>query len=259
MISRAEQREIDGRFNFSKTQWKAILREVNGSTMNLAPFHSQSTGLLTAANFYRDAMSGKTCWLARGKQANAWAKVASLMSDARHAVVDADDENDSMLWFSASAFDHSGKAYAGPAEYLGVSFISDGERSVRRRRILEILEELQDGASMLVALTNDRVSRYGAVERERPRMAFFRRVFRCWTEAGGALEFSRHPKTRNSRSRAPQGPLVRYVQAVTSAVMGNDAPMLETVASLIVREKRLRALDALPVVKFVRDRTKSHN
>jgi hypothetical protein len=50
MISRAEQREIGGRFNFSKTQCKAILREVNGSAMNLAPFHFPSTGWHASGN-----------------------------------------------------------------------------------------------------------------------------------------------------------------------------------------------------------------
>jgi hypothetical protein len=84
-------------------------------------------------------------------------------------------------------------------------------------------------------------------------MAFFRRIFRIWTEAGGTLEFSRHPKTNNSTSRAPQGPPVRYVQAVTSPVMGDDAPKLETIRSLIDREKRPRARDPVTRLRSARN------
>jgi hypothetical protein len=60
-----------------------------------------------------------------------------------------------------------------------------------------------------------------------PRMKFYHVIFGLWVEAGGALRRSR------KSDQEPTGPLVRFVQAITRPVMGNDAPKPETILDLI--------------------------
>jgi hypothetical protein len=76
----------------------------------------------------------------------------------------------------------------------------------------------------------------GLNERSRPnhpRMKFYHVIFGLWLEAGGALRRSR------KSDQEPTGPLVRFVQAITRPVMGNDAPMPETILDLIYDTRKL--------------------
>jgi hypothetical protein len=65
---------------------------------------------------------------------------------------------------------------------------------------------------------------------DHPRMKFYEAIFSIWLEAGGGL--------RRSRGHEAGGPLVRYVQAVTGPVMGEDAPKLETIPGMISEAKK---------------------
>jgi len=69
------------------------------------------------------------------------------------------------------------------------------------------------------------------------RIFFFRDLFRVWTDLGGKLEFSRHPT--GPRKGEPQGPLIRFLRAATSPIMGEVK--LETLAKAVKREKQMRA------------------
>jgi hypothetical protein len=65
------------------------------------------------------------------------------------------------------------------------------------------------------------------------RLAYYSALLRLWTEEiGGALKFSRHPLLQ-----VPDGPLIRFLHAVTAPVMREDAPSLETLADAVIRER----------------------
>jgi hypothetical protein len=65
-------------------------------------------------------------------------------------------------------------------------------------------------------------------------------VLKVWALLGGQLRFSRHPKTGR-----PQGPLIKFFQAVTTPVMGASAPSLESLPDIIRRQKKSRDDGAL--------------
>jgi hypothetical protein len=65
-------------------------------------------------------------------------------------------------------------------------------------------------------------------------------VLDLWVELGGKLQSTRHPKTGR-----PQGPLIRFFQAVTTPVMGASAYSLESLPAIIRRQKRARAAKEL--------------
>jgi hypothetical protein len=69
-----------------------------------------------------------------------------------------------------------------------------------------------------------------------PRVAFLRSILETWLDAAGGLRAS-HGSRRDCMG-APDGPLVRYVRAVTVPVMGRAAPDLEAIYKLIRRTKK---------------------
>jgi hypothetical protein len=66
-----------------------------------------------------------------------------------------------------------------------------------------------------------------------PRLRYQSDVLEVWASLGGQLRFSRSKK-------GPQGPLIRFFQAVTSPVMGASAPSAESIPDIIRRKKRFR-------------------
>jgi hypothetical protein len=62
----------------------------------------------------------------------------------------------------------------------------------------------------------------------RPIDNFFIAIFNEWGYAGGAFACS-----RNARTGVPDGPLVRFVQAVMKPVMGKNMPAPETIYAMI--------------------------
>jgi hypothetical protein len=100
-------------------------------------------------------------------------------------------------------------------------FATEGERSQFR----ELLDRF--------ALLHERDADYvedGGFGHDHPRAAFFEAIIDIWMSAGGRLRRSRHSVTEE-----PQGPLLRYLQAVTAPVMGKTAPRPETILKLISR------------------------
>jgi hypothetical protein len=78
-----------------------------------------------------------------------------------------------------------------------------------------------------------RLGHYGP---NHPRYAFFEHILEHWLEARGGLRAG-HASNVN-RVGLPDGPLVRYVSAVTGPVMGPEAPSPETIYKLIRRTKK---------------------
>jgi hypothetical protein len=72
------------------------------------------------------------------------------------------------------------------------------------------------------------------------RITYHLLVLDLWVELGGKLQSTRHPKTGR-----PQGPLIRFFQAVTTPVMGASAYSLESLPAIIRRQKRARAAKEL--------------
>jgi hypothetical protein len=63
----------------------------------------------------------------------------------------------------------------------------------------------------------------------RPRVAFLFRVLEIWTQLGGMLRLSRHPRTN-----LVTGPLARYFAAATQPVIGGS---LESLPDIVRRQK----------------------
>jgi hypothetical protein len=68
-----------------------------------------------------------------------------------------------------------------------------------------------------------------------PREEYYHGIIKLWIMLTGRLTFS-----RDSVTKKPGGPLVRYIRAVTKPVMGKDAPTPEGIAKLICRERDRR-------------------
>jgi hypothetical protein len=71
----------------------------------------------------------------------------------------------------------------------------------------------------------------------RPAQIFQSYVLTIWTHLGGKLQSARHPATHK-----PQGPLIRFLRAVTIPVMGASAPSLESLPAIIRRRKRAEGI-----------------
>jgi hypothetical protein len=102
-------------------------------------------------------------------------------------------------------------------------------KSVRRSieaRLAKRLLELKDFAEHQIIPLE-------AVNYRPVRVWYQSEVLRIWVYLGGKLRFSR------SR-RGPQGPLIRFFQAVTTPVMGASAPSLESIPDIIRREAALQ-------------------
>jgi hypothetical protein len=74
------------------------------------------------------------------------------------------------------------------------------------------------------------------------------KILLIWTELGGELGISRHPK-----HGTVQGPLARFFRAVTVPVMGTSAPSLETLPDIIERQRRFLAFETTPAGKSAMD------
>jgi hypothetical protein len=106
------------------------------------------------------------------------------------------------------------------------SFHVDSHKHLRRLKMLTVL------AKEATIFTGPRPS----VGRNEVRNDYYARVISVWMDMGGQLK-----KTRNAMvaggPQVPGGPLVRFIQAVTKPVMGEDAPTPEGIASVIERQK----------------------
>jgi hypothetical protein len=91
------------------------------------------------------------------------------------------------------------------------------------RGLIKRLQKLQERASPL--------AKKGPLTS--PREDYFREVLGTWMKIGGELKYSRNPN-----SKKLGGPLVRFFGAVTSPVLGADAPALESIKDIIDREKK---------------------
>jgi hypothetical protein len=72
-----------------------------------------------------------------------------------------------------------------------------------------------------------------------PRAVYFHDLIQLWVMLGGRLTYS-----RDSATKKPGGPLIRYMQAVTKPVMEKAAPTAEGIVKLISRERNWRKLAA---------------
>jgi len=67
-----------------------------------------------------------------------------------------------------------------------------------------------------------------------PRVVFQFEILNTWAKCGGKLRISRHPI-----NGAIRGPLARYFAAVTRPVMGSRAPSLQSLPSIVARQKEM--------------------
>ena len=93
---------------------------------------------------------------------------------------------------------------------------------------LAALKSLQDSAEVVAGEIEGHEFGY-----EHPRMLFFNQIAVWWFNMGGPFAASRNIKTG-----APDGPFVRFLQAVIGPVMGTDAPTPEGIYKIIHREKK---------------------
>jgi hypothetical protein len=110
---------------------------------------------------------------------------------------------------------------------LGWGSIEQEERS----KLLKLVDRFIQTQEVNAELIN-----LGAHGPTHPRAVFFECIMGSWVSAGGRLRRSRDIDGRVG------GPLVRYIQAVTSPVMGKAAPKPETIFKFIFSARESRRL-----------------
>jgi hypothetical protein len=98
--------------------------------------------------------------------------------------------------------------------------------------ILRGLEAFLEELLEIIDLAEDMIVPPEEVDRRPPRLIYQSDVLGTWVYLGGQLRWSRHPKTGR-----PQGPLIRFFQAVTTPVMGASAYSLESLPDIIRRHR----------------------
>ena len=118
-----------------------------------------------------------------------------------------------------------------------------GDKELTFRRALQVLAELKVGAEEFshpfwwgIFITKTSTGRLD------PPVVYLQSILTMWTQDfGGELKISRDP-----HSGQIGGPLARYIDAVATPVMGQDAPSPNSYRSLINRQKALyRRLEAI--------------
>jgi hypothetical protein len=99
--------------------------------------------------------------------------------------------------------------------------------------ILRGLEAFLEELLGIIDLAEDMIVPPDEEDRRPARVIYQSEVLGTWVYLGGKLRFSRS-------KRGPQGPLIRFFQAVTTPVMGASAPSVESIPDIIRRQKRLR-------------------
>jgi len=103
-------------------------------------------------------------------------------------------------------------------------FISELDRA----KFMDFLDRLE----CLAELDADATAKTGGPGR--PESNYFTEIFNVWVSAGGGFR-----RSRNSKTGVPDGPFVRFIQAVTRPVMGKKAPTPETIYTIIRRQEAL--------------------
>jgi hypothetical protein len=135
----------------------------------------------------------------------------------------ADKEHGNWLWWSVATVQQAEEDRDLDTPRIGL--IESRKRTEAEcERVLNILKHCEEYA--LRKGRNDTVS-------PNPRERFFEEILGCWIEAGTRLTPHRHPETHR-----PRGPVVRYTQAVSGAVMRKDAPSADTIYSLVRRIRK---------------------
>jgi hypothetical protein len=220
--ARAAATEPAPLFNYSEEEWseiEAAARAVRGENL---------------PKWARKRLLGEACWYlaARSLQANhrrAWQKAGSL-ADKLRQVISGMAERDLELLARAGFTAKDRQAHV----------------SHEYREDFVVLDRFKDRTARY-AEAYERYPTEGA-HFDNPKFMFQFKVLLIWTELGGELRISRHPKHGNV-----QGPLARFFRAVTVPVMGALAPSPESLPDIIRRQSRFLAFEATPSGKSAVD------
>jgi hypothetical protein len=185
-------------FDFTPTQWREIRSAVFDGCAQPAQFDER--GLLRVANRYLEA---RPQYRSASARSAAWKRAARLMKQTREALAIADP------W---GFFEKAQPLFEDPPRAPEYSVSAELERWQRFAALLADAD----------------------LREWHPRIEFFREVLDYWTSAGGWLRFSRAGPTSRDPGKLG-GPTVRYLRAVSDAVMGVDAPTLEGLRKILER------------------------
>jgi hypothetical protein len=215
-------RRTDAVFSFSKVERIAILGAVRSGCASPSSFNEKV--LRFAATRYRNAQhphrrpsAEAAIWRRRARIA------AQFYREFHDAILVEEQEHD--------------LAPSGGRQHLAVMLLKVRLYRVENTFLSWLFEKQKTVSVMEVVKRCEQLAEQGVREMARhhnhPRKLFFEEICQVWISAGGSLAASRHPD-----SRVASGPLVRYLRAVTGAVMGVAAPTPEAIYKLIRRMKK---------------------
>jgi hypothetical protein len=187
-------------FEYSRAEWSNIEAAARAILPNDKPLPNEvRMALVDRARVYQSRTR-----LALAKDNQDWQKVARLSERLHQALRVASEQSVEII-----------RVVQGPRE----------AKYVRRwlEAYLEKLLEIKDHAEAVIIPAKEM--------NYRPARVWYQsEVLEIWVRLGGQLRFSRS-------KRGPQGPLIRFFQAVTGPVMGASAPSPESIPDIVRRER----------------------
>jgi hypothetical protein len=191
-------------FKYSTEEWAAISRGAQVGCVQ--PARLKRANLSRAL---KDYLKQQSVYRPPSANAKAWKKVARLMKQTRTAIDDADPDG---------SMD----------ELIRLIAEKEGDDGTTVESILDVLDRWERIAE---------VEMNRCIEHPRawhPRKKLYYDVFDLWTDAGGLFKISRGAPD-SVRAGQLGGPLLRYLQAVLTPLMGEEAPTLEGLRKIIER------------------------
>jgi hypothetical protein len=216
-------------FDYNELEWAAI-----ADALGRIPTNLERAALKRAAFEYRSSMLDleRGHYWSRRRRATEWKKIAQMARQLSAQICKAESaccNDDPPDPFFTCGFFELHDCFVHGSLGKENSFI--GLLAECERRATEKSDEAERHYRRAHSA---RDIRFTGRESEWPRLRFYRDVLCLWTDAGRNLRVSR--TSAGDRS----GPAVRYLQAVTGPLMGDEAPTLEGIRDIIKREKIIR-------------------
>lgn len=226
-------------FEYSELDWAKIehsIRVVRQEPMS----RKERQFLQQAASQYRHEVAARTAGTYRSplQAMAAWKRAAELCRKLRKALVSAAKAKNSEYWKIVAAATISKELAAKLGEVI--------RPNVAERLSFQDALQIIDCGDLVTLLTevethlrkmgsdpySGSVSKWKSVSGQlEPSVVFYQRILFLWTEFfDGKLKFS-----RRTGSNQIDGPLVRYLIAVTEPVMGDKRPSLENIPDIVAR------------------------
>jgi len=217
----ANAKEPVALFDYSEEEWSEIEAALQVLRKEILPKTTRKE-LAGLARWYL----AERAYPGRSEMQRAWRKVALLADRLQQVIV--------------------GMAEAHVELLRKAGYATRSQESVYRenyREDVSALSRIIDNAQLSIKLYTR--SSTDDAHYDNPKLMYEFKVLSTWTELGGELRVSRHPKKGKI-----QGPLARFFRAVTVPVMGTSAPSPESLPDIVRRQKRFVASEEMTVELF---------